>query len=119
MQDCAFAAVVEMIGRMKKEVAEMQKIAYPEQIVVAEIYNVVARVLCEACRKANLNKENCKGEGMRKSDEVSMDSFILLKQLREDNMISEEYYDKIFESLVKLKPELEEKVRKDKEAGIF
>jgi len=118
MQDCAFFAVKSLVEKMKEEVAKMQSIAYPEQIVVAEIYNMVARVLCEACRKGNLKKE-CQGEQMKKNDEITIDSFILLKELKDENLISEEYYEKIFESLIKLKPELEEKVRKDKEAGLF
>ncbi len=36
---------------MKSEIAKAQKIPYPEQIKVAEIYNIVARVLCETCKK--------------------------------------------------------------------
>ena len=118
MEGCALKAVQDMINRMKEEIARIQNIPYPEQIVVAEIYNVVARVLCEACKR-QVGAKNCKPEEMKKSDELTMDAFILLKQLKDDGLISEEYYEQLFEGLVKIKPELEEKVREDKAKGII
>lgn len=118
MPECIFQAVQEMVGKMKEEIAKTQNISYPEQIAVAEIYNVVARVLGEACHKQLGKIEGCTAEPMRKGDEVTMDAFILLKQMREDNLISEEYYEKIFEGLIKIKPELEEQVRQDRSKGL-
>ncbi|MEM5829760.1 MAG: hypothetical protein QW040_03660 [Candidatus Aenigmatarchaeota archaeon] len=119
MKDCALEAVKEMIDKMRKEIAETQRIPYPEQIVVAEIYNVVSRVLCEACKRQGSKKENCKPEEMKKGDKLTLDAYILLKQLKDDNLISEEYYEKLFEGLIKIKPELEEQVRKDKARGLI
>ena len=118
MENCALKAVQEMINKMKEEIARIQNIPYPEQIVVAEIYNVVARILCEACKR-QIGVKNCKPEVMKKSDELTMDAFILLKQLKDDGLISEEYYEQLFEGLVKIKPELEEKLREDKAKGII
>jgi hypothetical protein len=116
--ECVLKAVHEMISKMKEEVAKSQQIPYPEQIVVAEIYNIVARILCEACKR-QVGPKDCKPEEMKKSDEVTMDAFILLKELKDDGLISEEYYEKLFEGLIKLKPELEEKVREDKAKGLI
>jgi hypothetical protein len=119
VEDCALKAVQNMIARMKEEIAKSQNIPYPEQIVVAEIYNVVARILCEACKRENARKEDCKPEEMKKSDELTMDAFILLKQLKDDGLISEEYYEKLFEGLIKIKPELEAQVREDRAKGLI
>jgi len=119
MPECVFRAVQEMIARMKGEMAKTQNISYPEQITVAEIYNVVARILGEACKRQSGKKEGCTAEPMKEGDELTMDSFILLKQLKEDNFISEEYYEQIFEGLLKMKPELEEQVRQDKAKGLI
>jgi hypothetical protein len=118
MGDCALKAVHEMISKMKEEIAKSQQIPYPEQIVVAEIYNVVARILCEACKR-QFGAKDCKPEEMKKGDEVTMDAFILLKQLKDDKLISEEYYEKLFEGLIKIKPEIEKKVREDKAKGLI
>ncbi|MEM5879633.1 MAG: hypothetical protein QXU74_04050 [Candidatus Aenigmatarchaeota archaeon] len=119
MEDCALKAVEEVIEKMKEEIAKTQNIPYPEQIVVAEIYNVVARVLCEACSKQGAKKENCRPEGMKKGDELTMDAFILLKQLKDDGLLSEEYYERLFEGLIKIKPELEKQVREDRTRGLI
>lgn len=119
MPECVFRAVHEMIEKMKEEIAKTQNITYPEQITVAEIYNVVARVLGEACKKQLGEREGCTAEPMKEGDEVTMDAFILLKQLKEDNLISEEYYEQIFEGLIKMKPEMEEQVRQDRAKGLI
>ncbi|MCS7106360.1 MAG: hypothetical protein NZ942_03525 [Candidatus Aenigmarchaeota archaeon] len=59
-EECVFKAIRELIERMKKEVLDQQQVAYPEQIVVAEIYNINASTLAEACRKAfNISLEKC------------------------------------------------------------
>jgi hypothetical protein len=118
MEDCALKAVQGMIARMKEEIAKSQNIPYPEQIVVAEIYNVVSRILCEACKRQNARKEDCKPEEMKKGDEITMDAFILLNQLKDDMLISESYYEQLFEGLIKMKPELEDRVRQDRSKGL-
>jgi argininosuccinate lyase len=48
-----------------------------------------------------------------------MDAFILLKQLKDDGLISEEYYEKLFEGLIKIKPELEAQIREDRAKGLI
>ena len=120
MSECAFRAVQELIERMKQEVVERQNVTYPEQIVVADIYTVTARTLAEACRATFGKKEGCDYTDEKKSKvEVSMDTFILLKQLKEDNLISEEYYNGLFEGLIKLNPEIEKQAREDRSKGII
>jgi len=119
MPECAFRAVQEMIARMKEEIARTQNIQYPAQIAVAEIYNVVARILGEACKRQLGEREGCVAEPMKKEDKLTMDTFILLKQLKEDNLLSEEYYEQLFEGLIKMKPELEEQVRQDRAKGLI
>jgi len=119
MAECAFKAVQEMVVKMKDEIAKTQNIEYPEQIAVAGIYDIVARVLGEACKRHLGQREGCTAEPMRKEDELTLDSFILLKQLKEENLISEEYYEQLFEGLIKIKPELEEKVRQDRAKGLI
>jgi hypothetical protein len=39
--------------------------------------------------------------------------------MKEDGYISEEYAEKLFESLIKMKPEIEEKVREDRAKGLI
>lgn len=119
-EECVFKAVHELIERMKDDIIKKQEIAYPEQVVVAEIYNITASTLAEACRKAfEINLENCLEKDNHRKAEVTMDTFILLKTIADDNLITEEYKEKIFNSLLEIKPELKEKVEKDKELGIL
>lgn len=117
-KECVYKAIMEMIQRMKEDVVKRQSIAYPEQVEIAKIYYIVADTLAEACKLAHGKRpEHCKAkEG--KAD-VSYDTFILLKQLKEDGYISEEYANKLFVSLVKMKPELKETVEKDRERGLL
>ncbi|MEM5793901.1 MAG: hypothetical protein QXS48_03440 [Candidatus Aenigmatarchaeota archaeon] len=119
-EECIFKAVHELIEKMKSEVVKQQQIAYPEQIVVAEIYNITASTLAKACRKAfNISLDNCLEKNAHREPEVSMDTFILLKTIVDDNLITQDYKEKLFNALVELKPELKEKVEKDKELGIL
>ncbi|MEM5834359.1 MAG: hypothetical protein QXQ69_00745 [Candidatus Aenigmatarchaeota archaeon] len=119
-EECVFKAVHELIEKMKNEILKQQQIAYPEQVVVAEIYNITASTLAEACRKAfNISLESCLEKENHRKPEVSMDTFILLKTIADDNLITREYKEKLFSQLVELKPELKEKVEKDKELGIL
>ena len=116
--ECVFQAVQKMIEEMKQQVIKAQNIQYPEQVRVADIYNVVANNLAVACRKKYGKIDNCKAPEDVKNVEITMDTFILLSQLKQDGLISEEYYEDLFESLVKMKPELESRVRADKEKGL-
>ena len=120
MEDCVYKAVQEMIKRMKEDIARTQNIQYSEQIVVAEIYNIVSNNLCEACRVFNKGKkENCVASGKLKKSEITLDTFILLKQLKEENAISEQYAEQLFESLLKINPALKEQVERDKASGLI
>jgi len=118
--ECIFKAVENMINGMKEEIVRTQNITYPEQIRVAEIYNVVASSLAEACRKNfKIQLENCAEKEKHRPAQISMDTFILLKTIVDDELITEEYKEQIFEMLLKMNPELKEKVEKDKALGIF
>jgi len=120
MEECVYSAVQNMVKRMKEEIARTQNVQYSEQIVVAEIYNIVSNNLCEACRVFNKGKkENCAAPDKLKKSEVTLDTFILLKQLREDKAISEEYSEQLFESLLKINPAIKEQVEKDKASGLI
>jgi hypothetical protein len=117
-KECVYQAIMDMIEKMKKEIARRQNILYPEQIKVAEIYYVIAKTLAKACSKAFKGRCNsCKApEG---KIDITLDCFILLKQLREDKLISEEYAEKIFNALLEMKPELREKILEDKAKGLL
>lgn len=118
--ECVFKAVDDMIKKMKDEIVKTQNIAYPEQLRVAEIYNVTASTFAEACRKTfKIDLENCVEKENHKNSKVSMDTFILLKTMVDDGLINEEYKNKIFEMLLKMNPDLKEKVEKDRGLGIF
>jgi hypothetical protein len=120
MPECAYKAVIDMIEKMKEEIARTQNISYPAQIRVAEIYYVVADTLAEACKIFHGKKqEHCSARETDKKIDVSMDTFILLSRLKEDGFISEEYANKLFEGLIKMKPELESQARQDKEKGLI
>jgi hypothetical protein len=116
--ECVFKSIENMINKMKEEVAARQSIIHPEQIRVAEIYYITAKTLAEACRRMNKKSiEECVVK--EKNFDVSMDTFILLSRMKEDGYISEEYAEKLFESLIKMKPEIEEKVREDRAKGLI
>lgn len=119
-EECVFKAIKNMIQRMKEDIAKTQNIAYPEQIVVAEIYKITASTLAEACRKCfGINLENCEEVEEHREPDITIDTFILLKTLEEENLISSEYKEKIFEMLLKMKPELKKRVEKDREIGLI
>ncbi len=119
-KECVFQAIQDLIERMKEEIVKKQNVAYSEQIVVAKIYDITASTLAEACRKAfNVSLEKCIEKEKHEKPEVSMDTFILLKTIADDKLISQEYKEKLFDSLLKMKPSLKEKVEKDKEIGIL
>jgi hypothetical protein len=117
-KECAYKAVMGMIQKMKEDVAKRQSIAYPEQIEIAKIYYIVANTLAEACKLSHGKKlDHC--EAKDGETDISYDTFILLKQLKEDGYISEDYANKLFDSLVKMKPELKEIVEKDRKTGLL
>jgi Asp-tRNA(Asn)/Glu-tRNA(Gln) amidotransferase A subunit family amidase len=117
--ECVYEAVQKMIADMKEQVAKTQNIKYPEQLRVAEIYNVVANNLAVACRTRYGKIDSCKAPEDVKNSEITMDTFIMLTQLKQDGLISEEYFNALFEGLVKMKPELEPQVRADREKGLL
>lgn len=118
--ECIFKAVEGMVEKMKEEIAAKQNIQYPEQIVVAGIYNLTASTLAEACRRwFKVRLENCIESEEHKEGQVSLDTFILLKQLKEDNLVTTEYEDKLFNSLLEMEPGIKDQVEKDRELGIL
>ncbi len=117
-EECIFKSIKKMVQMMKEEIAKTQNIAYPEQIVVAEIYNLAANSLAKACRELfKVEFKDCEAEN--ENAEITMDSFILLKTLEEEGLISKDYKEKLFEALLRIKPELREKVEGDKKSGIL
>ena len=118
--ECVFQAVENMIEKMKEEVAAKQNVQYSEQIVVAGIYGLTASTLAEACRRGfNIRLNNCLEKEKHMKGKVSLDTFILLKQLKDDKLVTAEYGEKLFGFLVEMKPELKEKVEQDRELGIL
>jgi len=118
--ECVHKAIYEMIDRMKEEIAKTQSITHPEQIRVAEIYYIVADNLAHACRNCYGGKQNgCAAPDALKKENITMDTFILLKQLRDDGLISEEYAEDIFQTLLKMKPEMKEQVEKERSTGMI
>lgn len=116
--ECIFKSIETMISKMRDEVASKQNIAHPEQIRVAEIYYVVANTLAEACRRMNKETpENCVAK--ENSFDVNMDTFILLSRIKEDENLPEKYAEDLFEALIKMKPELEQKIREDRSKGLI
>jgi hypothetical protein len=118
--ECVYKSIQEMIERMKQEIAKTQNVQYSEQIVVAEIYNIVANNLAEACRVFNKGKkEDCAAPDKLKKSEITLDAFILLKQITDEKMISEEYSQQLFDALLKLNPAIKEQVERDRSSGII
>jgi len=118
--ECIFKAVEGMVEKMKEEIATRQNIQYPEQIVVAGIYNLTASTLAEACRRGfKVRPENCIESEKHKEGQVTLDTFILLKQLKEDGLVAAEYEDKLFNSLLEMEPGIKDQVEKDRELGIL
>ena len=117
---CVYKSVEKLVDQMKKEIIDRQNIQYPEQLTVAEIYNIVASTLAEACRRKNSLKLNdCVEADKHKAANVTMDTFILLKQMQEDGYITEEMQSELFAELVEMKPELKQKVEDDHAKGLI
>jgi hypothetical protein len=89
--------------------------------VVAEIYYVAADNLAHACKKFYGQKQDgCAAPDELKKENVTMDTFILLKQLREDELISEEYAQDLFQALLKMSsPELKQTAESDRSKGLI
>jgi hypothetical protein len=117
---CVYKSVEKLVDQMKKEIIERQNIRYPEQLTVAEIYNIVASTLAEACRRKNSLKLNdCVEADKNKKPDVTMDTFILLKQMQEDGYITEEMQAELFATLIEMKPELKQKLEEDHAKGLI
>ena len=107
-----------MINEMKGHIAKTQNIQYPEQLTVAKIYYIAGNCLAEACKqKFGKCELDCPKEFNK--DDISMDTFIMLSRLKEDGFISQEYADSLFESLLRIRPDLKFLVEKDKELGLL
>ncbi|HKZ45336.1 MAG TPA: hypothetical protein VJ343_01380 [archaeon] len=118
--ECIFRSVQGMIDKMKEDIVARQNIQYPEQVVVAGIYDLTASILSEACRRGfKIRLENCIESGNHKESKVALDTFILLKQLEEDNLVSSEYGSILFNSLIEMEPSIKDQVEKDRELGIL
>jgi hypothetical protein len=118
--ECVFKAVKKTVQKMKEEIAKTQNIQYPEQIVVAKIYDIVASQLAKACRENfKIKKENCVDSNPNKHHPISIDTFLLLKQLNDDKLITEEYKNTLFDTLLKIDPSLKGRVEKDRESGFL
>ncbi len=118
--ECIYAVIQTMVNKMKEEVAQRQSISYGEQIVVAKIYDVTAAILAEACRRSlGVEKKNCEPSKQFKLKNLTMDTFILLNQLKDDGLITEKYKKTIFDALVKLKPEIKKQVEEDRNKGLI
>ena len=118
--ECIYQSVMNLINQMTLEVAQRQSIQHIEQIRVAEIYYLTASILAEACRKKfKIELKNCIESKEHKKTEVTMDTFILLNQLRQDDLITESYKEDLFRALVEMKPELKDKVEEDHAKGLI
>jgi len=118
--ECVHKAIYDMIEQMKQEIAKTQTIAHPEQIRVAQIYYVTADNLAHACKKCYGKKQDkCSAPDELQRENITMDTFILLKQLRDDKIISEEYAEDLFQTLLKMNPELKETVEADRAKGLI
>jgi len=118
--ECVYAAVRSMINKMKEQLAERQSIPHAEQIVVAKIYDISATILAEACRrKFGISKAACEPSKQFKIKYLTLDTFILLNQLKEEKLISEEYKQTIFKSLTKVKPEIKKLLKDDMHRGLI
>lgn len=119
-EPCVYAAFEKMIGKMKEHVAERQDIGYEGQVVVAKIYHMSAAVLAEACRrKFDIKRAECEPSREFKSENLTLDVFILLKQLLEEDLIDEEYKKTLFEALIEINPEIEKMVKGEESKGFI
>lgn len=117
-KECVHRAIEKMINEMKEHIVKTQNIQYPEQLTVAQIYYVAGKCLAEACRqKFGKCELECPKEFNK--DDIAMDTFIMMSRLREDSFISQEYADALFESLLRIRPDLKFLVEKDKEIGLL
>lgn len=118
--ECIHKAMQDMINKMKGDVAERQAIAYNEQIVVAQIYDINAAILAEACRRNfKVKRGDCEPSQKFQQKHLTLDTFILLNQLEEDGYISEEHKQTIFDALVKIKPGIKKLIEGDRAKGLI
>lgn len=113
--ECVYKAIDGMINKMKEDVAARQSIVYAEQMVVAKIYDVTAAILAEACRRNfEVARKNCEPSKQFKLKHLSLDTFILLNQLKEEELITDGYKQVIFDALIKIKPEIKKLIKEDR-----
>ncbi len=118
--ECIHKAMQSMIDKMKGDVAERQAIAYNEQIVVAQIYDINAAILAESCRRNfKVKRGDCEPSKQFKLKHLTLDTFILLNQLKEDGYITEEHKQIIFDALIKIKPETKKLIEGDRAKGLI
>jgi hypothetical protein len=119
-KECVYLSVQRMIKRMKEDIAKVQALPYPEQIVVAQIYDIVSRLMAEACRRNNgIERRDCEPSVGYSTDSANLDTFILLNQLKEDGYISEEYKNELFGALTNLSPQIKGLVESDAAKGLL
>jgi hypothetical protein len=119
-KECVYLAVQKMIKRMKEDIARVQAIPYPEQIVVAKIYDIVLRLMAEACRRSfDVDRQDCDPSVGHDTGSANLDMFILLNQLKEDGYITEEYKSELFLALSNLSPQIRELVKSDAARGLL
>ena len=119
-EECIYKAIESMIEKMKEEIKKTQNIEYEEQLVVAQIYYVTAAILAEACRRNfRVRHEECEPSSKFEKNKISLDVFIMLNQLQEDGLISEEYKNQLVDALVKIKPSLKSTVEEDRNKGLI
>jgi len=119
-KECVYAAIQKLLNQMKEDIARVQNIAYADQIVVAKIYDVTANVLADACRRnLKLDAANCEPSKQAKPEQITMDTFILLNQLKEDRFITEEYKQILFDALLKINPAMKKLVDEDRDKGLI
>jgi len=118
--ECVYAAIQSMINKMKEQLAERQSMLHAEQIVVAKIYDITATILAEACRRNfGIAKSACEPSKQFKLKYLTLDTFILLNQLKEEGLVSEEYKQTIFKALIKVKPEIKKLIKADMSRGLI
>lgn len=114
-EPCIYKAIAGMVNKMKEEVAQRQNLPFDEQIVVAKIYDLNAAVLAEACRrKFGVKRADCEPSNEFKKKDLSLDTFILLNQLKEEGLITEDHKKVIFEALIEVNPDIKELIEKDR-----
>jgi len=117
-KECVYEAVEKMIKKMKEKIS-VETGMKEDEIVIAKIYQINANILAEACRKSFKIKNNlCKSLVKERKKNLTLETFILLKELEEEKLISHEYKEKLFNALIKMKPSIKASVEESKKTGM-